>query len=96
MDRLSVPGRMSRMQPLTHQAVAHSYTEEQCGGFTSTEPQAATSITPSPNEPTNHAYTTDQILTCTVSECWQLAGRDEDKLFDIIQQLAVLLPIIVI
>lgn len=56
----------------------------------STEPQAATSITPSPNEPSNHAYTTDQILTCTVSECWQLAGRDEDKFFDIIQQLAVL------
>ncbi|HEY2038598.1 MAG TPA: hypothetical protein VGG95_02980 [Edaphobacter sp.] len=56
----------------------------------STEPQAATSITPSPNEPANHTYTTDQVLTCTVSECWQLAGRDEDKFFDIVQQLAVL------
>jgi hypothetical protein len=55
-----------------------------------TEPQAATSITPSSNEPSNQTYTTDEILTCTVSECWQLAGRSEDKFFDIVQQLAVL------
>jgi hypothetical protein len=55
-----------------------------------TEPQAATSITPSSNEPSSHTYTTDEILTCKVSECWQLAERNEDKFFDIVQQLAVL------
>jgi hypothetical protein len=29
-----------------------------------------------------------QQLTCTVSDCWQLAGRNETTFFDIVQQLA--------
>jgi hypothetical protein len=46
-------------------------------------------ITPSANEP-SHTWTTEQILTCTVSQCWQLGGRTEEGYFDIIQQLAVI------
>ena len=38
------------------------------------------------NEP--HNWTTDQILTCTVSDCWQLSGKNEETFFDIVQQLA--------
>ena len=37
-----------------------------------------------------HAWTKEQILTCTVSQCWQLSDRNEDKFFDIVQQLAVI------
>lgn len=55
-----------------------------------TQPHDASSITPSKNEPTNHSYTQDQILTCTVSECWALGGKTDDGFFDIVQQLAVL------
>jgi hypothetical protein len=54
-----------------------------------TQPQASTSITPSANEKISHSYTEEQILTCTVSECWALGGKTEDGFFDIIQQLAV-------
>ena len=46
-------------------------------------------ITPSANEP-SHTWTNEQILTCTVSQCWQLGGRTEEGYFDIIQQLAVI------
>jgi hypothetical protein len=46
-------------------------------------------ITPSANS-TAHNWSTEQILTCTVSDCWQLAGKDEATFFDIIQQLAVI------
>jgi hypothetical protein len=55
-----------------------------------TQPQAPTSITPSANEASAHSYNQDQILTCTVSECWSLGGKTEDGFFDIVQQLAVL------
>jgi hypothetical protein len=46
-------------------------------------------ITPSANEP-SHTWTNEQILTCTVSQCWQLGGKTEEGYFDIIQQLAVI------
>ncbi len=49
------------------------------------------SITPSPGEaPEKHPWTTHQILTCTVSQCWQLSGKSEDPFFDIVQDLAVI------
>jgi hypothetical protein len=54
----------------------------------STDP-AATSIVPSANEP-KHPWTDKQILTCTVSQCWQLSNRNEDTFFDIVQRLAVI------
>ena len=47
-------------------------------------------ITPSANSTAPHNWTTEQILTCTVSDCWQLAGRNEATFFDIIQQLAAI------
>lgn len=45
-------------------------------------------ITPSADSAAPHNWTTEQILTCTVSDCWQLAGRNETTFFDIIQQLS--------
>jgi hypothetical protein len=45
-------------------------------------------ISPSANSTTAHNWTTEQILTCTVSDCWQLAGKNEATFFDIVQQLA--------
>jgi hypothetical protein len=44
-------------------------------------------ITPSADSTAPHNWTTEQILTCTVSDCWQLAGKNETTFFDIIQQL---------
>lgn len=54
-------------------------------------PASPASITPTPAESAEkHPWTNEQILTCTVSQCWQLAGKSEDTFFDIIQDLAVL------
>ncbi|WP_158942290.1 hypothetical protein [Granulicella sp. S190] len=51
------------------------------------QPSAAT-ISPSADSATPHTWTNEQILTCTVSDCWQLAGKNEATFFDIVQQLA--------
>jgi hypothetical protein len=51
------------------------------------QPSAAT-ITPSADSTAAHNWTKEQILTCTVSDCWQLAGKNEATFFDIVQQLA--------
>jgi hypothetical protein len=53
------------------------------------QPSAAT-IAPSADSTTAHNWTTEQILTCTVSDCWQLAGKNESTFFDIVQQLAAI------
>jgi hypothetical protein len=52
------------------------------------QPKSPVTITPSADSAAPHNWTTEQILTCTVSDCWQLAGRNETTFFDIIQQLA--------
>jgi hypothetical protein len=52
------------------------------------QPKSPVTITPSADSAAPHNWTTQQILTCTVSDCWQLAGRNETTFFDIIQQLA--------
>ncbi len=52
------------------------------------QPKSPVTITPSADAAAPHNWTTEQILTCTVSDCWQLAGRNETTFFDIIQQLA--------
>jgi hypothetical protein len=52
------------------------------------QPKSNVTITPSADSAAPHNWTTEQILTCTVSDCWQLAGRNEATFFDIIQQLA--------
>src|ERR1700754_3879671 len=54
---------------------------------TAQQPSPAT-ITPSADSAAPHNWTTEQILTCTVSDCWQLAGKNEATFFDIVQQLA--------
>jgi hypothetical protein len=38
----------------------------------------------------SHSWTNEEILTCTVSQCWRLANKDENSFFDIIQQLAAI------
>lgn len=55
---------------------------------TAQQPKSPVTITPSADSTAPHNWTTEQILTCTVSDCWQLAGRNETTFFDIIQQLA--------
>jgi len=54
----------------------------------SAQQPSAASITPSADSTAAHNWTTEQILTCTVSDCWQLAGKNEATFFDIVQQLA--------
>ncbi|MBB5344593.1 hypothetical protein [Tunturibacter empetritectus] len=56
-------------------------------GASAQQPSAAT-ITPSADSTAAHNWTKEQILTCTVSDCWQLAGKNEATFFDIVQQLA--------
>jgi hypothetical protein len=56
---------------------------------TAQQPSSAT-IAPSADSTTTHNWTTEQILTCTVSDCWQLAGKSEATFFDIVQQLAAI------
>lgn len=48
------------------------------------------SIKPDADTSGTHPWTQDQILTCTVSQCWQLANKSEDTFFDIVQQLAAI------
>jgi hypothetical protein len=55
---------------------------------TAQQPKSPVTITPSADSATPHNWTTEQILTCTVSDCWQLSGKNETTFFDIIQQLA--------
>src|ERR1700743_2930952 len=43
--------------------------------------------TPSADSTAPHNWTTEQILTCTVSDCWQLAGKNEAPFFNIVQHL---------
>jgi hypothetical protein len=53
--------------------------------------QSPVSIKPGANEaPESHSWTDQQILTCTVSQCWHLANKSEDTFFDIVQQLAAI------
>src|SRR5258707_1695069 len=55
---------------------------------TAQQPKSPVTITPSADSAAPHNWTTEQILTCTVSDCWQLAGKNEAAFFDIVQQLA--------
>jgi hypothetical protein len=41
-----------------------------------------------PNPAGAHQWTDDQILTATVHQAWQLAGKDETNFFEIVRQLA--------
>ena len=35
-----------------------------------------------------HPWTVEQLLSLTVSEAWQMSGKNEDKFFDMVQDLA--------
>lgn len=53
--------------------------------------QSPVTVTPDANQASqSHPWTDQQILTCTVSQCWHLANKSEDTFFDIVQQLAVI------
>jgi hypothetical protein len=51
------------------------------------QPKSPVTTTPSADSTAAHNWTTEQILTCTVSDCWQLASKNEATFFDIVQQL---------
>ena len=51
--------------------------------------QSSADIRPDPTEaPETHPWTIEQLLPLTVSEAWQMSGRNEDKFFDMVQDLA--------
>ena len=53
--------------------------------------QSPATITPDADQASQtHPWTDQQILTCTVSQCWHLANKSEDTFFDIVQQLATI------
>src|ERR1700743_1831425 len=54
---------------------------------TAQQPNSSVTVNPSADSTAPHNWTTEQILTCTVSDCWQLAGKNEATFFDIVQQL---------
>jgi len=58
------------------------------GVVSAQQPSAAATITPSTDSNAPHNWTNEQILTCTVSDCWQLAGKSEATFFEIVQQLS--------
>ncbi len=48
------------------------------------------SISPPANESAAHTWTDAQLITSTVSQAWQLSGRNEETFFDMVQQLAAI------
>lgn len=53
--------------------------------------QSPVTVTPDADSASQtHPWTDQQILTCTVSQCWHLANKSEDTFFDIVQQLAAI------
>lgn len=49
-------------------------------------PSSAASITP--NDANESSWPIEQLIPLTVSEAWQLSGKNEAKFFDIVQELA--------
>ena len=48
------------------------------------------SIKSSPNEAEKHTWKIDQLIPLTVAQAWQLSGKNEDRFFDMVQDLAAL------
>jgi hypothetical protein len=57
-------------------------------GQQSTMPNSSAEDMSQPNPAGAHQWTDDQILTATVHQAWQLAGKDETNFFEIVRQLA--------
>jgi hypothetical protein len=58
------------------------------GQSTPAAPQPWANDLSQPNPAGAHQWTEDQILTATVHQAWQLAGRNEQNFFEIVRQLA--------
>ena len=59
-------------------------------GFAQQQPAQSSSpvdIRPDATE-APHPWTINQLLPLTVSEAWQMSGKNEDKFFDMVQDLA--------
>lgn len=56
---------------------------------TGMKPDSPASAQPAVSE-NQKKWSTEQILTCTFSQCWEISGKDEDSFFDIVQALAVI------
>ena len=54
----------------------------------STTPNSHVDDMSQPNPAGAHQWTEDQIVTATVHQAWQLAGRNEQNFFEIVRQLA--------
>jgi hypothetical protein len=52
-----------------------------------TQSSSPVDIRPDASEPA-HSWTIEQLLPLTVSEAWQMSGKNEDKFFDMVQDLA--------
>ncbi|MGH9513366.1 MAG: hypothetical protein ACRD2U_14640 [Terriglobales bacterium] len=53
------------------------------------ESSSPVNIKPEANEAAEtHPWTIEQLLPLTVSEAWHMSGKDEDKFFDMVQDLA--------
>jgi hypothetical protein len=53
------------------------------------QPSSPVNIEQQANEaPETHPWTIEQLLPLTVSEAWQMSGKNEDKFFDMVQDLA--------
>ena len=52
-----------------------------------TQSGSAADIRPDATEAA-HPWTVEQLLPLTVSEAWQMSGKNEDKFFDMVQDLA--------
>jgi hypothetical protein len=52
-------------------------------------PTAEGALQPGANEaPEKHTWTIDQLVPLTVAQAWQKSGRNEDRFFDMVQDLA--------
>ena len=75
----SLHGQVSQSQPTTDQPAASPSPAQQ---------HEAPSITASASDTTPSQWSDAQLVLLTVSQAWRMSGRNEDKFFDIVQQLA--------
>ncbi|MEO6829084.1 MAG: hypothetical protein ABI164_04685 [Acidobacteriaceae bacterium] len=63
-------------------------TDQPAAAQTPAQQNEAPSITPSANDTTPSQWSDAQLVLLTVSQAWRMSGRNEEKFFDIVQQLA--------
>ena len=68
---------------------AQSMTAQPTPSPSKAEQHETPSITPSATDTDANPWTDAQLIPLTVSQAWRMSGRNEDKFFDIVQQLAV-------